>query len=131
MEGNLSPRFEATNSLLMKRPVGCAYFRPFGAVNSTVELDMVTEVGVKIRVDQNSSSDLALAQEPNKRSTSEHIYPDSTHSPLRKRELGLSIRTNPNLDDWAVCGEESPRNGSRDTKHRVAPASVAFGSADG
>jgi hypothetical protein len=36
-----SPELPLTHSLLMKRPVGWMYFRPFGAVSSTVRSDIV------------------------------------------------------------------------------------------
>lgn len=41
MVANFSPDFDGTNSLLMNRPMGCEYLRPFGAVNCTATLDMV------------------------------------------------------------------------------------------
>jgi hypothetical protein len=34
IESIVIPLLEATNSLLINRPVGCVYFTPFGAVNS-------------------------------------------------------------------------------------------------
>jgi len=37
----ISPALPLTHSLLMKRPVGWTYFRPFGAVSSTVRSDIV------------------------------------------------------------------------------------------
>lgn len=37
----VSPDLDATNSLLMKRPRGCVYLRPFGAVSSTKRSDML------------------------------------------------------------------------------------------
>lgn len=36
-----SPDFALTHSLLMKRPVGCEYLRPLGAVSSTARSDML------------------------------------------------------------------------------------------
>lgn len=35
------PPLPLTNSLLMKRPVGCVYFKPLGAVISTERSDIV------------------------------------------------------------------------------------------
>lgn len=35
-----SPELDFTNSLLMKRPIGCSYFRPLGAVSETKRSDM-------------------------------------------------------------------------------------------
>ena len=37
----ISPDFALTHSLLMKRPVGCVYLRPLGAVSSTARSDML------------------------------------------------------------------------------------------
>jgi hypothetical protein len=34
------PDLDLTNSLLMNRPLGCEYLRPFGAVSSTKRSDM-------------------------------------------------------------------------------------------
>lgn len=36
-----SPDLDLTNSLLMKRPMGCSYLRPLGAVRVTVRSDIV------------------------------------------------------------------------------------------
>jgi hypothetical protein len=41
MDEMVSPDLDATNSLLMKRPHGWAYFRPLGAVSSTKRSDML------------------------------------------------------------------------------------------
>ena len=35
------PFLDATHSLLMKRPMGCLYLRPFGAVSSISRSDML------------------------------------------------------------------------------------------
>ena len=35
-----SPELDLTNSLLMKRPIGCSYLRPLGAVSETKRSDM-------------------------------------------------------------------------------------------
>ena len=37
------PLIDLTNSLLMKRPVGCVYFFPLGAVSSIVRSDMLRD----------------------------------------------------------------------------------------
>lgn len=37
----LAPDFEGTNSLLMKRPVGCVYFTPLGAIKSIDKSDIL------------------------------------------------------------------------------------------
>lgn len=45
-----SPDFDLTNSLLMKIPIGCLYFRPLGAVSSTVRSDIFVLVVLKLRM---------------------------------------------------------------------------------
>jgi hypothetical protein len=45
-----SPDFDFTNSLLMKIPIGCLYFRPLGAVSSTERSDILLPTPLKVRM---------------------------------------------------------------------------------
>lgn len=44
IEVMVSPDLDLTNSLLMKRPRGWVYLRPFGAVSSTKRSDMLRRI---------------------------------------------------------------------------------------
>jgi hypothetical protein len=46
-----SPDFDLTHSLLMKRPVGWTYLRPFGAVNSIDRSDILNLEFEKVLVE--------------------------------------------------------------------------------
>jgi len=45
-----SPDFDFTNSLLIKIPTGCLYFRPLGAVSSTTRSDILLLIVLKVRM---------------------------------------------------------------------------------
>jgi hypothetical protein len=51
----VSPDLDATNSLLMKRPRGCEYFLPLGAVSSTKRSDMLELLWLKPLANENGA----------------------------------------------------------------------------
>lgn len=52
----ISPEVAATHSLLMNKPVGCIYLRPFGAVSSTVRSDIFVDILLAIDIRGNFRS---------------------------------------------------------------------------
>lgn len=142
MEANLSPDLEGTNSLLMNRPMGWEYLRPFGAVNWTETFDMmIGELWKSRRAGGGAMGEQQLRRRRTKdgegRRISAYICVYVSIQPGYPRRVDRSIEQDNANDEWqprAFCGSGAARlsTGPRSVAwtYSSRPPPADFGSRD-